>query len=72
MPDDRPIEERTYPNRWGPEFDGSKCGSCGHNTNGDMMDSDRCAEVGCDGNYSSWIPPGSINGGNNHDKVLGF
>jgi hypothetical protein len=48
---------RHYLNRWRPEFEGSPCGSCGHNTTGDMMDSDKCADVGCGGNFEKWIPP---------------
>ena len=46
-----------YPNRWGPEFDGSPCGSCGHNTEGDAMNTDACHEAGCDGSFNAWIPP---------------
>ena len=45
-----------HPNRHGPEFDDSPCGSCGHNTTGDMMDSDKCADVGCEGDFEKWIP----------------
>lgn len=46
-----------YPNRWGREFKGSPCGSCGHNTSGDAMDSDQCADAGCDGSHNAWTPP---------------
>ena len=46
-----------YPNRWGSEFEGSPCGSCGHNTNGDATDSDQCADLGCHGCFEAWTPP---------------
>jgi hypothetical protein len=46
-----------HPNRWGPEFEDSPCGSCGHNNTGDMMDSDKCADLKCEGDFSKWIPP---------------
>lgn len=46
-----------YSNRWGLEFEDSPCGSCGHNTDGDIMNTDQCDDVGCDGEFSAWTPP---------------
>lgn len=46
-----------HPNRWGPEFIDSPCGSCGHNSDGDAMNGDRCADLGCEGDFNKWIPP---------------
>ena len=54
------AKEIGYPNRWGPELDNSPCGSCGHNTVGDIMNSDQCHDVGCDGNFSAWTPPEDV------------
>lgn len=49
-----------YPNRWGPEFEDSPCGSCGHNTEGDAMNSDTCVDAGCDGSFNAWKPPEEV------------